>query len=71
LEVLAALSPPYFVLENVPAFIVGRQSADPTKARPSPMPRVLTTLFQLGYQARVIVINAAHYGVPQSRNRYY
>ena len=71
LAVLAKLAPPYFVLENVPAFLIGRQSADPRNVRPSPMPRLLSTLISMGYQARCVVMNAAHYGVPQSRNRLF
>ena len=35
------------------------------------MPRVLGRLFEMGYQARVVLTNSAHYGVPQARRRVF
>lgn len=55
---LEVLKPRYFCLENVPAY----KSADSFKA-------IVECLNQMGYWSNWIVVNAADYGVPQSRQR--
>ena len=65
LDVLEHLSPPFFCLENVPAFLSG------SAHRPSPAPRVVARLLRLGYQCRAFIANTAHYNIPQSRHRVF
>jgi site-specific DNA-cytosine methylase len=55
---LRALTPPTFVLENVPRYRVSRSLA-----------RIRATLDALGYWTHVGVCNAADYAVPQTRKR--
>jgi DNA (cytosine-5)-methyltransferase 1 len=63
LRFVDALQPLALVMENVPDFLnqngtnVGRQVAD--------------ELEEMGYRVRYTLMNAAHYGVPQGRDRFF
>ena len=58
---LKALQPEAFVMENVPGLVTGRM-------RPV-FYTIIQTLQACGYVVRARVLNAAHYGVPQNRQR--
>ncbi|KJA27122.1 hypothetical protein HYPSUDRAFT_212781 [Hypholoma sublateritium FD-334 SS-4] len=69
--------PSYFLLENVVGFLVhkfyaNRETADgtvETEIQAGMVKLVVRTLIALGYQVRFKVLQAAQYGVPQSRRR--
>jgi DNA (cytosine-5)-methyltransferase 1 len=71
LDILEHLEPTFFMLENVPPFLTGHRHHIATKSVPSPLPRVIARLLELGYQARVVLTCSAHYGVPQARQRVF
>ena len=71
LDILEHLEPTFFMLENVPPFLTGHRHHIATRSVPSPLPRVIARLLELGYQARVVLTCSAHYGVPQARQRVF
>jgi DNA (cytosine-5)-methyltransferase 1 len=71
LDILEHLQPTFWLLENVPPFMTGHRHHIATKSVPSPLPRVIQRLLDMGYQARVVVACSAHYGVPQARRRVF
>ena len=71
LDILEHLQPTFWLLENVPPFMTGHRHHIATKSVPSPLPRVVQRLLDMGYQARVVVSCSAHYGVPQARRRVF
>ena len=71
LDILEHLQPTFWLLENVPPFLTGHRHHVATKSVPSPLPRVIQRLLEMGYQARVLVTCSAHYGVPQARRRVF
>lgn len=64
LDVVESLKPRAFVMENVKALAVNHRWAD-----------IREGLFRraqaLGYRARIFMLNASHYGVPQARERMF
>lgn len=58
---LRAFQPRAFVMENVPGMARGRMRAI--------FHEIIRTLTQTGYCVRARILNAAHYGVPQNRER--
>jgi DNA (cytosine-5)-methyltransferase 1 len=58
---LKALKPKVFVMENVPGLIVGNMRAV--------FHEMVHALSEAGYEVRGRILNALHYGVPQSRRR--
>lgn len=58
---LKALKPKAFVMENVPGLVAGNMRGI--------FYEMIQTLSESGYTVRARVLNAAHYGVPQSRKR--
>ena len=61
-DALVAVEPRYFVLENVPAFLKSKQF-DALVTEMAPGERLE------GYEIEHYVLDASHYGVPQSRRR--
>jgi DNA (cytosine-5)-methyltransferase 1 len=61
-DALVAVEPTYFVLENVPAFLKSKQF-DALVSEMTPGERLE------GYEIEHYVLDASHYGVPQSRRR--
>src|SRR6185295_9063675 len=59
LRFVRVLRPKTVMLENVPGFAEDRR-----------IERFRSSLKSLGYSLRTRVVNAAHYGVPQRRNRF-
>lgn len=57
-EFVRVLAPRVFVLENVPAYLHSRSWA-----------LIQAALYKLGYWLHIAVLNAADYGVPQTRRR--
>jgi DNA (cytosine-5)-methyltransferase 1 len=63
LDVVAHLKPRYVLMENVPGMLSLDKGRVPTA--------VLTALESLGYQARLGILQAGYYGVPQNRWRVF
>ena len=65
LRLVVDLRPKYFVMENVRGMTIGKQR--------QVLERVMTEFAEQGYQVRERpqVLNAAHYGVPQNRQRLF
>ena len=63
LDIVAHLNPRYVLMENVP----GMLSLDTGRLPPL----LLAALESLGYQARLGILQAGHYGVPQNRWRVF
>jgi len=61
IRLLGRLAPKVFVMENVPGMIRGKM-----KGR---FNEIMTRLRETGYDVRCRLMNAKHYGVPQSRER--
>lgn len=64
LDVVRDLGPRAFVMENVKALAVNDRWADIRNG-------LLRRAKALGYHARIFVLNASHYGVPQARERMF
>jgi DNA (cytosine-5)-methyltransferase 1 len=64
MDIVDTLEPRSFVMENVKALAVNRRFAE-----------VLSELRrradELGYETELLIVNAAHYGVPQARERMF
>lgn len=58
---LKAMKPKVFVMENVPGLVVGNMRAV--------FHEMIHALSEAGYEVRGRILNALHYGVPQSRRR--
>ncbi len=58
---LKAIRPKAFVMENVPGLVTGKMRAI--------FHEMVKALTDAGYEVRGRILNAAHYGVPQSRKR--
>ena len=58
---LRAMKPKAFVMENVPGLVAGNMR--------TVFAEVITALRAEGYVVRARILNAAHYGVPQTRRR--
>ena len=65
LELVLDLQPKYFVMENVRGITIGKQK--------QVLERIIKRFQAAGYQVttKPKVLNAAHYGVPQSRQRLF
>ncbi len=63
LDVVAHLKPRYVLMENVPGMLSLDKGRVPTL--------LLTALESLGYQARLGILQAGNYGVPQNRWRVF
>ena len=48
LDILQELGPTFFMLENVPTFMVGHRHHTATSRIPSPLPRVIARLLEMG-----------------------
>jgi DNA (cytosine-5)-methyltransferase 1 len=64
MDVVADLRPRAFVMENVKALAVNERWAAVRDG-------LLARAEQLEYKARIFVLNASHYGVPQARERMF
>lgn len=58
---LKAIRPKAFVMENVPGLVTGKMRAI--------FYEMVKALSEAGYEVRCRILNAVHYGVPQSRKR--
>lgn len=71
MDMLEALRPRWFVLENVPGMLSMR-TKDASAGRGSLVLEIIFRAFRdLGYQLDVGVLNAADFGVPQRRKRLF
>lgn len=76
IEAVRLLRPPFFTLEEVEPFLIASMpaaAAEPGSARSSGDGRVrciwviVLPLLDMGYQVDIRILNAALYGVPQTR----
>ena len=68
IEIFDAISPNYFIIENVPRF---QDMLFPSSDRKKlvPLKELLQEMFSSRYEIAVAVLNAADFGVPQTRYR--
>jgi DNA (cytosine-5)-methyltransferase 1 len=66
LKCVAQLQPKFFVMENVTGLLSAK-----TAKRESVLNIILDEFHSLGYKASYSTLNAAHFGVPQSRERVF